>query len=127
MKDILINDESYFSKNRQWTIPKSTGSIVILTSHIHDLLIKLIESRESEVQLIHDLKNVDLHNLIIFCTSKYNIPNDHFILMMELKHFRNMIAHDFNSIMETSFNQALKPIMDAYLVIILLVQLIRGI
>ncbi len=45
---------------------------------------------------------------------------------MELKHFRNMVAHDFNELMETSFRDAIHPIMKGNLIIIVLIDLIRG-
>ena len=61
----------------------------------------------------------------MYCTAKYKIPNDYFIPMMELKHFRNMMAHDFNGVMETSFNQAIHPIAKGHLLIIVLTQMIK--
>ena len=36
-----------------------------------------------------------------------------------------MVTHDFNSIMETRFNQAIHPIAKAHLFIIVLTQMIR--
>ena len=113
------------NSNNQWTLPKIAGSIVILTSHINDLLVKLVETREKDIKIKETAKNFDLHYLILFCTARYNLPKDHFIQMMELKHFRNMVAHDFNSIMETSFNQAIHPIAKAHLLIIVLTQMIK--
>jgi hypothetical protein len=115
------------NNNQQWTIPKITGSIVILTSQMHDLLIRLVQKKETDQNVIAKAINFDLHYLILFCTSKYKIPKDYFIQMMELKHFRNMIAHDFNSIMETSFNQAIHPIAKGHLLIIVLTQMIRDV
>jgi len=75
--------------------------------------------------LINKVSNFDLHYLIMYCTAKYKIPNDYFIPMMELKHFRNMMAHDFNGVMETSFNQAIHPIAKGHLLIIVLTQMIK--
>ena len=45
----------------------------------------------------------------------------------EISDFRNMVAHDFNSIMETSCNKVIHPIAKAHLLIIVLTQMIRGI
>ena len=124
-QEILDFYSELINNNQQWTIPKITGSILILTSHVHDLLIRLIQKKETDQSVINKVSNFDLHYLIIYCTSQYKIPDDYFIPMMELKHFRNMIAHDFNGIMETSFNQAIHPIAKGHLLIIVLTQMIR--
>ena len=124
-QEILDFYSDLINNNQQWTIPKIAGSIMILTSHLHDLLIRLIQIKESDQTIINELSNFDLHYLIMYCTAKYKIPNDYFIPMMELKHFRNMMAHDFNDVMETSFNQAIHPIAKGHLLIIVLTQMIR--
>jgi len=98
---------------------------MILTSHLHDLLIRLIQIKESDQTIINKVSNFDLHYLIMFCVAKYKIPNDYLIQMMELKHFRNLVAHNFNGVMETSFNQAIHPIAKGHLLIIVLTQMIR--
>ena len=126
-QQILNFYSELINSNDQWTIPKIAGSIIILTSHINDLLVKSVEMRETDVKIKETVKNFDLHNLILFCTARYSISMDYFIQMMELKHFRNMVAHDFNSIMETSRNQVIHPIAKAHLLIIVLTQMIRGI
>lgn len=124
-QEILDFYSDLINNNQQWTIPKIAGSIMILTSHLHDLLIRLIQIKESDQTIINKVSNFDLHYLIMYCTAKYKIPNDYFIPMMELKHFRNMMAHDFNGVMETSFNQAIHPIAKGHLLIIVLTQMIR--
>ena len=140
-QDIVINFSDYLlrkteqqildfyseliNNNNQWSIPKIAGSVISLTSHINDLLVKLVEMRETDVKIKETVKKFDLHYLILFCTVRYSIPKDHFIQMMELKHLRNMVAHDFNSIMETNFNQAIHPIAKAHLLIIVLTQMVR--
>ncbi|MBU0979705.1 MAG: hypothetical protein KJ709_02780 [Nanoarchaeota archaeon] len=124
-QEILNFYSDLINNNQQWTIPKIAGSVVILTSHVHDLLIRLVQKKETNQSVINKVTHFDLHCLIIYCTAKYKIPNDYFIPMMELKHFRNMIAHDFNGIMETSFNQAIHPIAKGHLLIIVLTQMTR--
>jgi hypothetical protein len=115
----LIND------NSQWTITKICGSVMILTSHIHDLLITLVETKEEDETVKAHAGDLSFHSLIILATARYNIPEEYFIVMMELKQFRNMMAHDFKSIMETGFHQAIGPIAEAHMLIIFLVQAIR--
>ncbi|MBU0665759.1 MAG: hypothetical protein KKB65_07345 [Nanoarchaeota archaeon] len=124
-QEILDFYSDLINNNQQWTIPKISGSIMILTSHLHDLLIRLVQIKETDQIIINKVSNFDLHYLIMYCTGKYKIPNDYFIQMMELKHFRNMMAHDFNSVMETSFNQAIHPIAKGHLLIIVLIQMIK--
>ncbi len=114
------------SDNNQWSVTKIVGSIVILTSHVDDLLKRLVEKRESDLRVVQNVNEFKLHNLILFCVARYEIPKEHFLQMMELKHFRNMIAHDFNSIMETSFHQAINPISESFLLIIFLTQLLKS-
>lgn len=104
---------------------KICGSIIILASHIHDLLIKLVETKESDEEIKRTVRTFNLHYLIIFSVARFDIPQEYFLNMIKLKHFRNMVAHDFNSIMETSFHQAIGPITDAHLIIIFLTNLIR--
>ena len=98
---------------------------IILASHIHDLLIKLVETKESDEEIKRTVRTFNLHYLIIFSVARFDIPQEYFLNMIKLKHFRNMVAHDFNSIMETSFHQAIGPITDAHLIIIFLTNLIR--
>ncbi len=124
-QEILDFYSDLINNNQQWTIPKIAGSIMILTSHLHDLLIRLIQIKESDQTIINKVSNFDLHYLIMFCVAKYKIPNDYLIQMMELKHFRNLVAHNFNGVMETSFNQAIHPIAKGHLLIIVLTQMIR--
>lgn len=116
----LIND------NNQWTTTKLCGSTIILTSHVHDLLKKLVERKETEQELINNLLKFELHYLILYCVEKYNIPKDYFIQMMELKHFRNMIGHNFNGVLETGFNEAIHPICKGHLLVIVLTGMIRN-
>ena len=124
-QEVLDFYSSLINDNSQWTIPKLSGSVIILTSHIYDLLIKLVETREEDQNLINKIKKLHLHYLILFCTERYNISKDYFEPLMELKHFRNMIAHDFDDIMETSFHQAINPIAKGHLLIIVLLDLIK--
>lgn len=115
----LLNDSTSGS------ILKETGMIVISTTHINNLLVKLIEKSESDEGIRNKAMRFNFHYLILFCKAKYNIPDDEFQSMMELKHFRNMISHEFDSTMETSFNQALHPIMEAQMLVISLTEKIR--
>src|SRR3989344_2998441 len=99
------------NNNNQWTTTKQCGSVIILASHVHDLLKKLVQTRETDQEVIKNLtKNFDLHYLILYCVAKYNVPKEYFIQMMELKHFRNMVGHNFNGVLETSFREAIEPI-----------------
>jgi len=43
-----------------------------------------METREKDIKIKETAKNFDLHYLILFCTTRYNIPKEHFIQMMEL-------------------------------------------
>lgn len=120
----FYNDLIYDSK--PWSTLKTAGAIIILTSHINDLLIKLVQTRESDPQVISSVIKLDFHYLIIFCVSRYNLPDDYFTQMMELKYFRNMLAHNFNETMETSFNQAINAIGKASILIIFLINQINA-
>ena len=124
-QEILDFYSDLVNSNEQWTIPKIVGNVIILTSHIHDLLIKLVERKETDQNLIKNVCAFDLHNIIIFCTARYDISEDCFIQMMELKNFRNMIAHDFNAIMETGFHEAINPIAEGDLIILTLIDMLR--
>ena len=124
-QEILDFYSDLVNSNYQWTIPKIVGNVIILTSHIHDLLIKLVERRETDQKIIKSVSAFDLHNTIIFCTARYDIIEECFIQMMGLKNFRNTIAHDFNAIMETGFHQAIHPISDGDLIILTLIEMLR--
>ncbi len=123
--EILEFYSEHINSRKIWSLPKIIGCVMILTTHIHSLLIKLVERRETNLQIIDTLRKFKLHNLIIFCAAKYNIPDDYFLQMMKLKHFRNMLAHDFDSSLETSFQQAINPIAEGQVLIIFLTQLLR--
>lgn len=124
-QEILDFYSELINNNNLWNIPKIAGNIIILTPHINDLLIKLVENKESDLSIIHIVTEFDLHYLIIFCTARYNIPEEYFIQMMELKHFRNMVAHNFNAVMETAFNQAIESMARGKLIIMLLTGMLR--
>jgi len=124
-QEILDFYSNMMQDNSQGSIPKLTGNIMIVTNHLHDLLIKLVQVNETNKSILKKIIKFDLHYLIIFCTARYNIPDDYFIPMMRLKHFRNMVSHNFNEVMETSFYQAINPISEGHLLIIFLTQLIR--
>ena len=124
-QQILDFYSELINSNNQWTLAKIAGSIIILTSHINDLLVKLVETREKDIKIKETAKNFDLHYLILFCTARYNLSKDYFIQMMELKHFRNMIGHNFNGVLETGFNEAIHPICKGHLLVIVLTGMLR--
>ena len=112
--------------NNDWrSTLKTVGINIILATHIQDLLIRLIEKKETDSRIIREVTELDLHYLIIFCTARYEIPEEHFVQMMELKHFRNMIAHNFNLLMETDPNQAIEAMAKGKLIIMLLTGMLR--
>ena len=112
--------------NNDWrSTLKTVGINIILATHIQDLLIRLIEKIETDNRIIREARELDLHYLIILCTAKYNIIEEHFIQMMELKHFRNMVAHNFNLLMETEPNQAIESMAKGKLIIMLLTGMLR--
>ncbi len=112
--------------NNDWrSVLKTVGINIILATHIEDLLIRLVEKKETDSNIIREVRELDLHYLIIFCTAKYNIIEEHFIQMMEIKYFRNMIAHNFNLLMETNPNQAIEAMAKGKLIIMLLTGMLR--
>src|SRR3990167_1387510 len=117
----ILDFYSELTNNNDWrSILKTAGIIIILASHINDLLIRLVEKKEMDKDIIKKVSELKLHYRIIFCTAKYNLPEEHFIQMMELKHFRNMVAHNFNLLMETEPNQAIESMAKGKLIIMLL-------
>ncbi|MEK6983736.1 MAG: hypothetical protein AABX33_04125 [Nanoarchaeota archaeon] len=103
--------------NNNWrSTLKTVGINIILATHIEDLLIRLVEKKEIDSNIIRQVRELDLHYLIMFCTARYNIPEEHFVQMMELTHFRNMIAHNFNLLMETDPNQAIEAMAKGKLI-----------
>ena len=122
----ILDFYSELTNNNDWrSILKTAGIIIILASHINDLLIRLVEKKEMDRNIIKKVSELKLHYLIIFCTEKYNIPEEYFIQMMEIKHFRNMIAHNFNLLMETESNQAIESMAKGKLMIMLLTGMLR--
>ena len=109
-----------------WNIPKICGDIIIFSNHIHDLLKKIVENRETDEQIIELSKKLDLHYLILFCVARYNVPDDYFDEMMKLKHFRNLMAHDFNSILSLDLQEAIRETARGPFLVIVLVGMLRG-
>jgi len=124
-QEILDFYGEIINNTQQWSVIKYCGSVIILASHIEDLLNKLVQTRETDIEILTKVDKLKLHHLIIFCAEKYNIPENLFITMMKFKYFRNMVAHDFNSLLETGFHQAIHPICEAQVLIIHLVHMIR--
>jgi len=122
---ILDFYEKIINDTKPWSIIKICGSIIILSTHLEALLKKLICVRETEKNLIKDTLNFNLHHLILFCVARYNISEDYFIDMIKFKHFRNMIAHDFNNILKIDFKKASELIPKGSLLIILLTKMIK--
>ncbi len=125
-QEILDSYSELINNTQQWTIPKQVGGIIILTNFMHDLLKRIVKERETDTSIIKDVMDFDLHFLIIFCCARYDIPDEYFIAMMELKQFRNMISHDFNSVMDTSFHESITAISKGSLLMVVLVQILRN-
>jgi hypothetical protein len=100
------------------------GIVMVLSTQIEDLLLKLIEVYDGK-QLKRKAKKFSFHNLIILCTAKYGIPKEHFIQMMELRHLRNIVAHEFNTIMSTGLKNPVRVIHNGQLVMMYLVLMIK--
>ena len=116
----LLNNTTHTST------PKLVGDIMIFTSHIHDLLKRIVETKENDETIKSKVVRFDLHYLILFCVARYNIPNDHFGELMELKHYRNLVAHDFNSVLETHPKDLMEATAKGAFLVIVLVGILRG-
>jgi hypothetical protein len=116
----------YQNNTTHTSIPKMVGEIITFATHIHDLLKRIIEDKETDQIIKVKALKLDLHHMIIYCTSKYNIPNDYFIELMEFKHFRNMIGHNFNELMETPPMELMQTTAKGVFLVIVLVGILRG-
>lgn len=125
-QEILNFYEPLMNSTEIWNLPKICGDVILFSSHIHDLLIQLVNTRETDETIISLCKKLDLHHLILFATARYTIPQDYFEEMMKLKHFRNLIAHNFNEVLSLNQEEAIAEIARGPFLVIVLVGMIRG-
>ncbi len=116
----LLNDQNYLSPMRL------AGSVVLLASHVHDLLKKLVDKRETDIARSSAIKDFDLHYIIIFCAHQYGFPKDIYVPMMALKHYRNLLAHDFNGLLNAPPADMFDKVAHGYVTVLSITQYINN-
>ncbi|MDD4082750.1 MAG: hypothetical protein PHD05_05190 [Sphaerochaetaceae bacterium] len=109
------------------TILKWIGEIIILSTHVHALLQKLLQMAERDDQVKQQASELDFHHLIIFCAARFNFPDDELESLTKLRYYRNLFSHKFDETMETSFHQVIEPMAEGEVLVISLTDKIRQI
>ena len=124
-KELVSFYQELLNGGAPFSTVKIVGGIMVLSTHLNNLLQKLVDLSESQ-NTSSIVKGFDMHYRIIFCAAKYGIPDSNFFQLMGLKHFRNLIAHDFDSTMETGFHDVIYLMIDSQLLVVELTNKVRN-